>query len=172
MGDCGAKLGQDGIDNGFIILNNVRVPRVNLLNRFSDVNEEGKFVTKVPQPGQRLAMSLGALSKGRILVMTSANFIAFYGIKIALRYSVLRTQFGLAHSKEECSLLDYQLQQHRIFPYYARAVGGVKASHFIHALWNKNLKKIFKPGNFKLAEVHAMISCLKAVNTWNCGKAL
>lgn len=48
MGDCGRKAGADGIDNGFIILNNVRVPRENLLNKFSDVNAAGEFVTEVP----------------------------------------------------------------------------------------------------------------------------
>lgn len=48
LGDCGKKIGIDGVDNGFIILNNVRVPRENLLNRFSDVTEDGKFETQVP----------------------------------------------------------------------------------------------------------------------------
>lgn len=47
LGDCGKKEGQDAIDNGFMIFKNVRIPRKNLLNRFSDVNEEGKFVTSI-----------------------------------------------------------------------------------------------------------------------------
>jgi acyl-CoA oxidase len=41
IGDCGRKMGLDGIDNGFIIFNNFRIPRENLLNRFSDVSIDG-----------------------------------------------------------------------------------------------------------------------------------
>ena len=43
LGDCGKKEGLDGIDNGFMIFNNVRIPKANLLNRFSNVTDDGKF---------------------------------------------------------------------------------------------------------------------------------
>ena len=43
LGDCGKKIALDGIDNGFILFNHVRIPRDNLLNRFSNVSEEGEF---------------------------------------------------------------------------------------------------------------------------------
>lgn len=35
LGDCGKKAGLDGIDNGFLIFKDVRVPYDNLLDRFS-----------------------------------------------------------------------------------------------------------------------------------------
>jgi len=47
LGDCGKKEGLDGIDNGFIIFNNFRIPRQNMLNRFSNVTEEGKFESTI-----------------------------------------------------------------------------------------------------------------------------
>lgn len=37
LGDCGKKEGLDAIDNGFMIFNNFRVPKENLLNRFSNI---------------------------------------------------------------------------------------------------------------------------------------
>jgi acyl-CoA oxidase len=43
LGDCGRKYGLDGIDNGFMIFDNIRIPRENLLNRFSNVDETGSF---------------------------------------------------------------------------------------------------------------------------------
>jgi acyl-CoA oxidase len=43
IGDCGKKNGLNGVDNGFIIFKNVRIPRENLLDRFSHVSEEGEF---------------------------------------------------------------------------------------------------------------------------------
>jgi len=45
LGDCGKKIGFQGVDNGFIIFNHFRIPRENLLNRFSNVSEEGEFQT-------------------------------------------------------------------------------------------------------------------------------
>ena len=45
LGDCGKKIGMEAIDNGFMIFNDIRIPRENLLNRLSNVSEEGKFET-------------------------------------------------------------------------------------------------------------------------------
>ena len=56
LGDCGAKLGIDGVDNGFIIFNNIRIPKRNLLNRFSDVKEDGTFVTDIQSHDQRFGL--------------------------------------------------------------------------------------------------------------------
>lgn len=39
-------------------------------------------------------------------------------------------------------------------------------------LWGKNTKRLFVPNNPKLAEVHAIISVLKAMSTWNGYKGL
>lgn len=48
LGDCGKKAGLDGVDNGFIIFNNFRIPRVNLLNKLSNVTADGTFETEIP----------------------------------------------------------------------------------------------------------------------------
>ena len=56
IGDCGKKIGQDGIDNGFIIFKEFRVPRENLLNRFSNVTKDGKFETTIENPDKRFAV--------------------------------------------------------------------------------------------------------------------
>lgn len=45
IGEMGAKVGLNGIDNGFATFNNVRIPRANLLNRTGDVSPDGKYVT-------------------------------------------------------------------------------------------------------------------------------
>lgn len=51
-------------------------------------------------------------------------------------------------------------------------VGGYITMIFVHDQWLKNSKKMFKPKNFKLAEIHAMVSCLKALLTWNGDRSL
>jgi acyl-CoA oxidase len=90
LGDCGKKMGLDGIDNGFIIFNNVRVPRENLLNRFSNVTKEGKFEGIIENPDQRFAVSLGSLSEGRLIITGTAPRILAHGLKIALRFAAMR----------------------------------------------------------------------------------
>jgi acyl-CoA oxidase len=39
IGDCGRKLGQDGIDNGFILFDHVRIPKDNMLDRLSQIDD-------------------------------------------------------------------------------------------------------------------------------------
>lgn len=41
--DMGMKMGLNGVDNGRLIFNGVRIPRESMLNRFNDVTEEGKL---------------------------------------------------------------------------------------------------------------------------------
>ena len=43
VGDCGPKNGLNEIDNGFILLDNFRIPKDNQLDRISGVDENGKF---------------------------------------------------------------------------------------------------------------------------------
>merc|ERR1712107_767626 len=57
--------GLNGVDNAKLTFDNVRVPRVNLLNKFSDITPEGEFVTTIKQGGRArfLAMADQLLSE-------------------------------------------------------------------------------------------------------------
>ena len=46
VGDLGAKLGYNVIDNAFLSFNNVRIPRTDLLSRFVFVDKDGSFSIK------------------------------------------------------------------------------------------------------------------------------
>ena len=43
----GYKMQLNGVDNAKLIFDNVRVPRENLLNKFSDVDESGVFSSPI-----------------------------------------------------------------------------------------------------------------------------
>lgn len=47
IGDCGPKNGCNEIDNGFIMLDHVRIPVDNLLDRISQISENGEFKSVV-----------------------------------------------------------------------------------------------------------------------------
>ncbi|RUS84931.1 hypothetical protein EGW08_007293 [Elysia chlorotica] len=119
VGDMGEKIGLNGLDNGFVAFNQYRIPRENLLDRLGDVTPEGKYVTPFKDPNKRFGASLGALSGGRVGItgMCVANLKLC--LPIAIRYSAARRQFG--PGKEEIPVLEYQLQQWRLFPYLAAA---------------------------------------------------
>ena len=43
VADIGTKMGMNSMDNGFIRFNQFRIPRENLLSRFSYVDKDGNF---------------------------------------------------------------------------------------------------------------------------------
>ena len=43
VGDIGPKLGYNTTDNGFLMFDQVRIPRTNMLARFSYIDKEGTF---------------------------------------------------------------------------------------------------------------------------------
>jgi acyl-CoA oxidase len=66
IGDTGPKAGHEGVDNGFIGFINYRIPRDSLLNKISQVLEDGTFQSDIKNPDVRFANILGALSEGRL----------------------------------------------------------------------------------------------------------
>lgn len=94
IGDCGKKEGQDGIDNGFIMFDNARIPKDNFLNRLSDITEDGKFTSPITSADARFGLSLGGLSTGRIILIGNMIGALQQSLKIALRFAVMRKQFG------------------------------------------------------------------------------
>ena len=46
VGDVGRKLGYNAVDNGYLLINNIRVPRKALLSKFAEITPEGDFDIK------------------------------------------------------------------------------------------------------------------------------
>jgi hypothetical protein len=55
VGDIGRKLGQNGLDNGFVSFDQYRIPRANLLNRTGDVTPDGRYVSPFQDPNKVLS---------------------------------------------------------------------------------------------------------------------
>lgn len=171
IGDCGLKTGLNGIDNGFIIFKDVRVPYDNFLDRFSQINEKHEFVSTIKSDDKRFGISLGSLSGGRIALVSQANVVLRNALTIGIRYACVRRQFGLPNQSENC-IIEYPLVQYRLFPYLAGSYAyGFAASHLAN-LWESNQAIIFDEKNPLLNEIHALSSVLKPQVAWFSQKGI
>ncbi|TXD38240.1 acyl-CoA oxidase [Lujinxingia vulgaris] len=118
--DQGLKMGLNGVDNGRIWFDQVRVPRENLLNRYGNVSEEGHYESPIPSPNKRFFTMLGTLVAGRLGVSAGGLSAAKSALTIATRYSDQRRQFGPAGAPE-IPVLDYRMQQRALLPRIATA---------------------------------------------------
>ncbi|MBH25083.1 MAG: acyl-CoA oxidase [Myxococcales bacterium] len=117
--DCGHKMGLNGVDNGMIWFDRVRVPRDNLLDRFGQVTDAGEYESEIVSPSRRFFTMLGTLVAGRVSVASAAMTAAKVGLVIAVRYGARRRQFG-PPGKPEVRLLNYRAHQRKLMPLLAR----------------------------------------------------
>ena len=117
--DCGAKEGLNGVDNGRIWFDGVRIPRDALLDRFAQVSPGGEYHSPIPSPGRRFFTMLGTLVAGRISIAAASQAVAKKALVIAVRYAAGRRQFGPADGPE-VPVLDYLALQRDLLPRLAR----------------------------------------------------
>ena len=87
-GDIGPKLGYHGKDNGWATFDHVRIPRDYMLQKFVQVDREGKF--SIEGDVREMYTVMMFIRAG--MVIKTKNFLA-RGLTIGLRYSVVRRQF-------------------------------------------------------------------------------
>ncbi|TDG43363.1 hypothetical protein AWZ03_010231 [Drosophila navojoa] len=178
VGDIGEKSGLNGIDNGFVVFTNYRIPRDNHLNRTGNVTPEGVYESVFTDPGQALGAALESFSAGRIGIMQeSANTLCSAAV-IAVRYAAVRKQFGPEREGEEMPIIEYQLHQYRIFPYLACACVQKIAVEELTNIYLQIIARSQADSNgFDIltqnaAEIHAIISASKPRITWSARDAI
>ncbi|KAK1175502.1 hypothetical protein AOXY_G164 [Acipenser oxyrinchus oxyrinchus] len=176
VGDMGKKLGQNGLDNGFAVFYNVRIPRENLLNKTGDVTPEGHYVTPFKDPNKRFGASLGALSGGRVSITRMGVINLKLAMTIAIRYSATRRQFG-PKDNEEIPVLEYQMQQWRLIPYLAAVLA---LDHFSKTLFVNfvefQIGLMMKDKSERQSElgreIHAISCASKPLGSWTAQRGI
>ncbi len=118
--DCGLKAGLNGVDNGRLHFDEVRIPRDNLLNRYGDVAADGSYSTPIDNKTKRFFTMLGTLVQGRISVAGGAGSATKVALTIAIRYGDARRQFA-GPDGAEIPVLDYLAHQRKLLPALAKA---------------------------------------------------
>ncbi|KAK1412129.1 hypothetical protein QVD17_33127 [Tagetes erecta] len=165
IADCGHKIGLNGVDNGRIWFDNLRIPRENLLNSVADVTPDGQYLSAIKDPDQRFAAFLAPLTSGRVTIAASAMNTTKVGLAIAIRYSLSRRAFSVRPNEPEVLLLDYPSHQRRLLPLLAKTYALSFASNHLKMIYVNRTPESIKT-------VHVVSSALKAVLTWHCMRTL
>ncbi|KAF1771591.1 hypothetical protein GCK72_003418 [Caenorhabditis remanei] len=167
VGDIGPKMAYNIVDNGFLGFNQYRIPRTNLLMRHTKVEADGTYI-KPPHA----KINYSAMVHVRSYMLTGQAIMLSMALNIATRYSSVRRQGQIDKSQPEVKVLDYQTQQHRLFPSIARAYAFQFAGAETVKLYEHVLKEM-KSGNVELmADLHALTSGLKSVVTHQTGEGI
>uniref|UniRef100_A0A8C6YKC7 Acyl-coenzyme A oxidase n=1 Tax=Naja naja TaxID=35670 RepID=A0A8C6YKC7_NAJNA len=167
IGDIGPKFGYDEMDNGYLKMDNFRIPRENMLMKHAKVEPDGTYVKPL-----NAKLTYGTMVFIRSIIVGDSGRSLARACTIAIRYSAVRHQSELKPGGPEPQILDYQTQQYKLFPLLATAY----AFHFVGAYMKDTYHRI--TGNIQdgdlseLPELHALSAGLKAFSTWTANAGI
>ncbi|MCI4375780.1 hypothetical protein PGIGA_G00113130 [Pangasianodon gigas] len=162
VGDIGPKFGFDEVDNGFLKLDNIRIPRENMLMKYAKVQPDGMYVKP---PSDKL--TYGTMVFIRAMIVGESAIALSKSCTIAIRYSAVRHQSELRAGEPEPQILDYQAQQYKLFPLLATAYAFTFVGQYMKNTYNRITGDINQGDFSQLPELHALAAGLKAFTTWS-----
>ena len=189
VGDIGPKFGYNTMDNGFLLLNHVKVPHVNMLAKFSSVDPRTNRYIKPASA----SLVYGTLTWVRSTIVLQSGGVLARGVTIATRYAAVRRQFQDRDSKEdtgENQVLNYTMVQVRLLPLLAATFALHFTGRGMMALYQENQKKMAAdvgkvghtgrgpspeelfPSTDLLADLHATSCGLKALASTTAAEGL
>lgn len=130
------------MDNGFLLFNNVKIPHISMLARFSRVDPNtGKYV----RPSSP-SLVYGTLTWIRSSIVMQAGGVLARGVTIAIRYCAIRRQFQDRDAPEwekgENQVLNYSMVQIRLLTLLASCYALHFTGHAMLRLYRDNQKKM------------------------------
>ena len=174
--DCGRKAGLNGVDNGRIVFDGVRVPREDLLDRYASVAPDGTYSSPMANRNARFFTTLGALVKGRVCIGGGALAASRTALAIAVGHAERRRQFPRGGAAgEEVTLLDYRTHQRRLLPLLATTVvlgfAQDDLTAELHRVQNPVLLGLDVDGPAQ-RRLEALAAGMKATTTWHATAAI
>ena len=164
--DDGFKGGLNGIDNGRLHFDHVRVPRTNLLNRYGAVDGNGGYSSEIASPGRRFFTMIGTLVQGRVSLSMTGAAASALALTGAITYGNQRRQFNAGSDTQEEVLMDYQLHQRRLLDRLARTYADSLAANELlekfHAVFSGEADT-----DEDRQELETLAAAIKPLVTWN-----
>ncbi|MFD2588448.1 acyl-CoA dehydrogenase [Croceitalea marina] len=157
--DNGYKLGLNGVDNGKIWFNQVKVPVANLLDKYGRIDSDGNYESEIKNPNKRFFTMLGTLVGGRICVAKGALAGSKMALTVAIKHALQRRQFNDSLKVQEDLLLDYPTHQLRLIP-------KVATSYVYHVVLQKAMKEYAQNTSNDKRKIETQVAGLKACITW------
>ncbi|XP_062137756.1 probable peroxisomal acyl-coenzyme A oxidase 1 [Drosophila sulfurigaster albostrigata] len=172
VGDIGAKLGANAVNNGFLGFRNVRIPRTQMLMKNAQVLADGTFV-KATQP----LLLYGTMVFVRVMIVRDVMFGLLQAATIATRYSAVRRQSPIEPHAAEPQILDHLTQQEKVLPQVARGVCYRLAADVLWTFYQRVTSQLASKqteaaAGRQLAELHALSCSLKAVCTLDAAEGI
>jgi acyl-CoA oxidase len=159
--NIGPKFGFNVVDNGYLGLDHVRIPRQNMLMGVASVGRDGSF--KKGKQSFKIYYTMLAARAG--IVGGGSSFLG-RALTIAIRYALVRRQFEVSNasstssspgsSNQEIQVLDYESLQMRLFEY----LGVAYALNFAGEYLGQLVQDFLSDPSLS-AELHASSSGLK-----------
>jgi acyl-CoA oxidase len=169
--DCGRKGGLNGVDNGRLWFDQVRVPREALLDRYGHVASDGTYTSPIENESRRFFTMLGALVRGRVSIGAAAGSATKLALAIAVRYGEVRRQFRAPGAEDEITVLDYLAHQRKLLPALATSY----ALHFAQGELTAELHDVQSGGTDdepRQRELESRAASMKAITTWHASATI
>uniref|UniRef100_A0A2K6LT99 Acyl-coenzyme A oxidase n=1 Tax=Rhinopithecus bieti TaxID=61621 RepID=A0A2K6LT99_RHIBE len=167
VGDIGPKFGYDEMDNGYLKMDNYRIPRENMLMKYAQVKPDGTYVKPLSNK-----LTYGTMVFVRSFLVGEAARALSKACTIAIRYSAVRHQSEIKPGEPEPQILDFQTQQYKLFPLLATAYAFQFVGAYMKETYHRINEGIGQGDLSELPELHALTAGLKAFTSWTANTGI
>ncbi|KAM9006194.1 peroxisomal acyl-coenzyme A oxidase 1 isoform X1 [Sarcophilus harrisii] len=167
VGDIGPKFGYDEMDNGYLKMDNYRIPRENMLMKYAQVKPDGTYVKPLNNK-----LTYGTMVFVRSFLVGEAARSLSKACTIAIRYSLVRHQSEIQPGDPEPQILDFQTQQFKLFPLLATAFAFQFVGAYMKETYHRINVDISQGDLSELPELHALTAGLKAFTSWTANSGI
>ncbi|KAJ4480822.1 peroxisomal oxidase [Lentinula aciculospora] len=161
-GDIGPKSfnGFAATDNGFARFDHVRIPKDQMLSKFSQVTDDGKYVHP-----PHAKISYGGMLCIRSGMVTTAGWVTAKAAVISIRYATVRRQGSIDTDGLEKQVISYPSLHTRLIPILGRAYVFISLGRALSQSFQIMAQRLSGGDTSLLTELHATTSGLKVLCT-------